>query len=123
MKGEIASLKKVFLIHKECQDKRSPLPSFPFHPSWTSPSGKYPVHARGSAALAEVTEAAGRRYLSEGIVTFPGFLLPEAVDLAVADIEMDTDKAWQGLVQKCGLSSLEQLVLLFEVTHILSSNV
>ena len=44
---------------------------------------KYPIHVWGSAALAEVTEAAGRRYLSEGIVTFPGFLLPEAVDMAV----------------------------------------
>ena len=80
---------------------------------------KYPVHARGSTALAQVTEEAGRRYLSEGIVTFPGFLLPEAVDLAVANIEMDTDKAWQGLVQKCGILSMDQLILLFEARLIL----
>ena len=112
MKGEIASLNRSLPGTQRMSRQEEPFAVLPL--SSIVDLAKYPVHARGSAALAEVTEEAGRRYLTEGIVTFPGFLLPEAVDLAVADIEMDTDKAWQELVQKCGLLSLDQLILLFE---------
>ena len=74
--------------------------------------GKYPIHERGSAALAAVTEVAGRRYLVEGIVTFPGFLLPEAVELAVADIERDADKAWQGILNRPNIDRVSTVLIL-----------
>ena len=54
----------------------------------------YPINQRGSQALSEVVEVAKRRYSSEGIVTFPGFLLPDAVSSAIKDIERNSDKVW-----------------------------
>ena len=54
----------------------------------------YPINKHGSQALSEVVEVAKRRYSTEGIVTFPGFLLPEAVSSAVKDIERGSDKVW-----------------------------
>jgi len=56
--------------------------------------GRFPINQRGSPPLREVVEAARRRYKDEGIATFPGFLLPEALASAISDIEQDSEKAW-----------------------------
>lgn len=57
--------------------------------------GRFPINQRGgSPPLREVVETARRRYRDEGIATFPGFLLPDAVASAIADIEQDSEKAW-----------------------------
>ena len=45
--------------------------------------------------LSKIATNVSNNGLFSGIATFPGFLLPEAVASAIADIEQDSEKAWQ----------------------------
>ncbi len=47
---------------------------------------RYPIDRKGSPALGEVIRSAKDKYRSDGIVTFPGFLVPSAIASAVEDI-------------------------------------